>query len=373
MLSKITSKQFACIAFIAFISNKLLILPSILYNMVETDAILVVVIKMLLGFLAVGIIFMACRLIPNVTLDELMNKIFGKYITKILLFIFLLFYIFKTYLIIVEGEGFINTTIYEELNFSFYTVPLILIALYVVFKGLKIVGRVNEIAFIIIFIGLSVSFILSATLIEIDAILPMFTHSFGEIMNSSTNVSIWFGNSLEGLVLLGCIKVDKNFGKTLFTYAGLSVALVLAFFYIYYSLFEGASGIHPFALSEITEYTPELISFTKFDWFTIIVWLFALIMQTILQFMVIVKLLEMIFGFKPNLLLGVIIFFVSNIAYLLLPFNMYDLVNASSSYIGKIGYVINWVELIVVFVAIVIYLHRFTIKKRKNREVEGSA
>lgn len=373
MLGKVSSKQFACIAFVAFISNKLLVLPSILYNTLETDAIIVIAIQMLLGLFAIIIIYLACRLIPDVTLDELLSRIFGKYVTKILLFIFLLFYIFKTYLIVMEGENFLNTTIYEEVSYSFYVVPLILISLYVVFKGLKIIGRVNEISFRIIFIGLAISFVVSATLIDIDAILPLFTHSIGDITNASINVSIWFGNFLEAMVLFGCIKVDKNFGKTLFTYSGFAVLFVLAFFYIYYSLFEGASGIHPFALSEITEYTPELISFTKFDWFTIIVWLFALIMQTILQFMVIVKLLEMIFGLKPTLLLGVVMFFVVNIVYMLLPFNIYDLIYAGNSYMGAIGYVTNWVELIVVFVAIMIYFHRVTLKKNKSKEVEGSA
>ena len=367
-MKEVTSNQVISFVIVVFICNKLLILPSLLFNMVGTDGIMIVVSKLAIGVIAALIIVLSYKLCPDATFKDLLESFMGKWGFKIFCVINLIFFITKTFLVLTEGQKFMNSTIYESFDTLLFAIPMFLIGGYVAFKGLRNVARTSEVFVRIILIGLIFTMAIALTVVDFSNLLPLGTHSSSQMQSADINVSMWFGNFLIVALCLGKTKYCKNFGRTMIITSVLSAALAIAFIGIYYSIFGPASGIHQFAISEITEFSPQIASLTKLDWFVVIIWLIALAIQVILQLWVILKLFMEVFSIRKSTLFGFVFFGSLCVIFIIVSYVFSGLIEFAAYGLGIYAYILNIVSIAFLLIGIIVYMIKSKLKTGGKNE-----
>lgn len=340
-MKKVTTNQICGLIMLVTISNKLLILPSIMYEDVGSDAIFVVILKLLLAFLAFWIFAYIAKNYPNKTLDDLLVPYIGKFCYGVLLFLFGVFYLIKTFLTLSEGELFLGETIYISLPAELYAIPTFIVAGYFVYKGARIIGRTNETVFRVIFWGVIISILLTIPNLNLETLFPLFTSSPEGFAKSFSHISMWFGNYFVIYLFLGKTEISKNFiSKVLKSYI-LSALVVLAFFIVYYSVFGESSVIHSYAINDVVTLTPQLSSLIKINWFTVIFYSMALIGQVVLQLYLVFVCFQKIFKVKSSKMSVSIFVGVLTVVFLILPFSNVQIINFCSEQIGLYCFLLN--------------------------------
>ena len=95
MTDQMSVRQTACLCAISLLALKLITLPSLLVQMSTSSAILVAVIMFVADLFLLYIFLKIKEKYPNLTLYELIQKIFGKIIAKIVYIILFALFILK--------------------------------------------------------------------------------------------------------------------------------------------------------------------------------------------------------------------------------------------------------------------------------------
>lgn len=363
MGKQVTSYQLACIFFIATVSNKLLILPALMYVAGGNDAIIFVLIQMIYVMFLCYLTILFLKKLPNLTFEEIVKNTIGKFGYKLLLIVFLLYYILKIILTLTEGQEFLHDTIYTTFTTIMFIVPLVTISVYIVSKGLRCVARTTETTTIVCIIGLLATIFLSIQNIKLDGILPIFTANFTDYFEMARNSAVWFGNIFIIFYLLGKVKVTKEMPRQMYKYAIIGCLFVLSFFFIFYSTFGECSEIHKFAIVDITSFAPALSAIFKLDWLIVIVYSFVLILEFLLQLFIIINLLKDIFNWEYSIVGYFSIIVILCGAYLIIPFTSEQIVDFCALHFGYVSVTLN--ILLPLFMVIGYFVNR---KKQKGND-----
>lgn len=355
MLRTITTNQMCAMIFILFIGNKLLILPSMLYYIAKNDAIIFILANCVLDLIMIALFIYANKKSENTNIYTRAEIVFGKFITKFLCCVFAIYFLLKIHLVLSETENFLFTTIYTTLGADWFILPIIVVSLWVVSRGIKNIARTTEVFSLIVFFGIAISILISLQNVNPDGILPLGTASGKDWLNMFVNSCMWFGNYFSLFFLVGQVKIEKNTNKKLLL-SGLNAYLVIiVLFAVFYSIFETSSVVHYFAISDIVSFTPTLSSLSKLDWFTVMFYGFAIVLQIILYLYIVVRLLEHIFEKKFNLWTYIISCIILMIAYVCLSFGIDAVVDFYSKIICVPALILN---LLAPFCVVVLYTVR---------------
>lgn len=327
----VTTNQMCAIIFILTIGNKLLILPSLLYSHGGNDSLLFITLILLVDFLFV-LLFAKTNNIKNIEVfTNRCKRVLGK---PIAIFVFLLFssyFLFKTFLTLKETENFLNTTIYTNLPSELFILPIMLVVLYVVYNGRKNIARVIEVFSFFVIIGIIAVLFLSVQNIEIDGILPLFTAKNGTFLDMFLCSAMWLGNYFLMFLFIGNVRIERHSTRRYLISYLFSALSIIILFWVFYSLFTYSSVVHHFAIADVTYFAPKLASLGKFDWFTVLFYGFAVVLQLILQIFIVIKLLENVFNKSFKFSFYAIFCVVSILLYAVLPVGFNDLLNLSSN------------------------------------------
>lgn len=365
-MKSISMHQFCAIIFILLIGNKLLVLPSMLYETGKNDALLFIIFALIIDFLCIMLFVYANNKSKNSFFFERSEQVFGKFISKVLAVAFIAYFLLKSFLTLKETEKFLSTTIYTSLDGVMFIIPIILVVLYVVAKGIQNVGRITEVFSGIVFFGILLSLLIAIPNINLDGILPFGVASAGEYLDMLSKSAMWFGNYFVLYFLIGRVEIDKKSYKKVSLTVIIASLLVVALFWCFYSIFETSSVIYHFAISDITSFAPALSSLAKIDWFTVLFYGFTMVLQLILHFYIVIRLaehtLERKFGFKFYIGFALILI----LAYLLIPYGFNTVLEFCAATLSTPASILN---LFTPFAIIVMYM--IVKKKPTDFEKEG--
>lgn len=330
----------------------------------KMDAMVLIIFELILNALYLFLFLHLNKKFKNVDFITCMRDVLGKPLTFLILLIVVAYFSLKTFLTLKETENFLNTTIYEELTSALFIIPCLFVVFYVVSKGVKNISRVTQILSIIIFFGISLSLLLALPNVWIDGILPLFVADANTFLTGFLKASMWFGNYSILFFLIGRVKVDNQTFKKSMLGLVLSSIIVFLLFYIFYSIFQSGSFVHYFAISDITSFTPLLSSLSKLDWFTVVFYSFADIVQLILQVYTIVILMQAIFRKKFGFWAYSVLFAIVILLYLLLPFSAEEIVAFSANDLNIFGSVVN---VALPLLACLVYV----LRSKKQQRIKG--
>lgn len=289
-----------CLFIIALLPlSKLFMMPSILASCANEDAWISAVINLASDFIA---LFFIVRLMRKTDVDifTLMENAFGKAATKIILFVFLIYFTAKAVIPLNEQKDYVELTLYTLMPTMLYFIPFFAVAFYLCTKKLRVLGRAADVLWITTLLGLIILFSLSVANSDFGSILPVGANGPIKILKGSLTSLTWFGDAAYLLFFVGEFTYSKKDGiKILLSYIACGI-LIVAFLIVFYSVFTSIAFRQRFALTEISKYATVINNVGRFDYLGILLLLFGNIFTMSLPVFFSCRIINKLFGIKKK-------------------------------------------------------------------------
>lgn len=230
---KISLNQFIILALLFIIGTSASLSPYLVVNMAKQDAWLSALVSIGLGFLLVLLYGILVRRHPKMTLIESSETILGKWIGKIVSFLFFLYFLILTSVLVREIGDFITTNLMPETPIQAIEIIFILTVIFAVRLGLETFSRTSEIILpgVLLFFLFTVLFLIPE--IRFENIAPFLEDGMKPVLRGTMQL---LGVPIFELVILLMIApyVDtpKQIGKALFIVTmlgGIFIFLIILF------------------------------------------------------------------------------------------------------------------------------------------------
>ena len=271
-MKDLTTRQSCLMIFIITCATKLLVLPSLIISRSGNAVWLAILMMTAIDMIFFLLIFAITKAFPNFTMREFFEKGCGKVIAKILFFVLGLLFAMKVAMLIRECYEFYTETAYVDLNWFTFLFPVGLMLGYVATKPLNAMGRSLEIFIYFIAMAIIMAFLFSVSSVDFFAFLPFVKNGMKSVLSSCLDYAFWFGDFLLLMMIMGKIKIEKNFfGKVTLSYLS-AMSIVVALAFIHYSLFGAIADTYKTTIVDVTEYTPRLSTSGRFTWVIVFLW-----------------------------------------------------------------------------------------------------
>lgn len=259
----ITAWQAGIMVFILMFANKVLALPSLLYDKAKLEAFIIPVVVFALEF---GLIFIFYKLktkYPNQSFADICKKHFGKIVTYIVYILFLSFFLCKSVLLYNFTFIFFKNLIYKEGNNFVYLVCFIPVINHLAIMGLRVMGRTSQLFFPVI-VGITLFCIIVGFFGVTNSPL-MFESNINDIFHAGLQHISSFGDSIFLFLIMDKLVVKKGQWKVIFSLSAFAMALVTTVTVVFVFSYTYTSFMHPFALFEIMSYVKEYGGMGRID------------------------------------------------------------------------------------------------------------
>ena len=340
MEKQVTSRQTCLILILVAITTKLLFLPSLLCQDVGRDAYIYIFLFMILEVGILGIFAYLTRKYPTLDFDKLLAYLFGKVFAKIVLFLYLVYFILQTSIVFQSAYVYLYENLYSKLEWYVYVFPLVITMAYVAFKGLNSIARLIEMFIPMIFVGVVMVLFLGSINTDYSNALPIMENSFFEGFVDVSKYALWFSDYLIYLVLFGNIKTHAHYTRNIIITA-ISMAVMVGFFIlVFYCLFDYSAVYHRNAITDIMQVIPRNSDIGSLDWIVTLVWDICMIIYMCLMFFASTKTCQQTFNIKHKWLSIVIVFVVLAASVFVTKFDAAMLIQYASEYLFYFHYVV---------------------------------
>ena len=309
-MNNITTKNLSIIIIVGFTLGKLFVLPALLAGLVNESLWISTLINMLIDFL---LLFIVCYLLKNTdkTFPELLKISFGNKASKIISFFYVLFFISKSFIPILEQKNTIELTFYETQPTLFTFMPFFIVAFYITIKGLKPFAKSIEFCIWIFGFGLLVTILLSLSAGDYTSLLPLFSKSPRTLILASFKSVLWYGDPIFLMYFLGHVKQDKHLTKKLTLSFIVYTTITVIIFIIFYSIFSSIAERQYYAILKMSKYSITLSNIGRYDYIASLLLSAINVYQTALPLMLASIALNDCFSFKNKFLSPIIVIVLS--------------------------------------------------------------
>lgn len=287
-----------CFFFIAFVpAIKFFTLPSVLAKSAGEAMWVSALICFLLDLFTIIALTYTMRK-TRLAFYGLLELNFGKIGAKIILVLYLIFFLMKSIIPINEQKEYIEITLYETMPNAFTFFPLFFATFYFCLKSKRVIGRVSDVLWIISLLGMFIIFFLSFLTADFSAMLPLFSKNPLTVFKGAYHGLNWYGDGAYFMFLIGDFAYKKKDSvKIIFSYVASGLA-VLMFIILFYCIFTSISFRQLFALTEVSKYSYIVSNIGRFDYLGIMNILFASVFSLGLPLYFSTEILTKVFNFK---------------------------------------------------------------------------
>lgn len=268
----ISTNQASLMLVIFTIALKLSVLPALMSEFAGKSSYVSCFISLAIDFLCTVLVVVIISKIPNMSFFELLEKSFGKIVAIITYALLFIYYFSKLTIGLTEIHDYYTSSLFEELNPYFALITLFFLLLYMFIKNFRALGRLLEVFFWPMAIGIIFTLIFPFSNVEFSNLLPLFEDGAYPIFKGVYRTSLAFGDFMILFALMGKISFKKGSTKKLLLYALNAMLFILNF----YVVFEGAFGQttinQTLALGELPLHSPQPSSINRLEWLTVIIW-----------------------------------------------------------------------------------------------------
>ena len=284
MNKSISTRQIILILLVSLLSLKVLYLPSLLASNIGRNSFVYVFIFLIFDFLCLLIFLLLVNKNPNLTFNEMLEKMFGKFLTKVILFILMLFFLLKSFGIFQTNYSYLSENLYSSIKWYTCSFTIIVGVVFIISFGLNAIARLVEIFTPVIIIGFFISLIIGVVKSDYSNLLPIFEGGFLKKIPDLLKFSFWFGDYLIFPILFGNIKMNKRFNLKIVITIAVAVLLTTFFIATSYALFSYNSVTHTNSISDVLQVLPSTSDMGSFDWLLILIWDVCLFLSFTLSF-----------------------------------------------------------------------------------------
>ncbi len=262
-MKSISARQSGIIVFLTILANKILVLPSAMYEKSKTDSIFALIAIFAFELLVLACFFALKKAYPEQNLKEILSKKMGCVAAKVIIFAFLIFFLFKTMLTYAVLYVYLKDLVYQD-EFGFLAlVCLFPVVNHAVVCGLRAMGRTFELFYYIVLVG--VLFCLCIAFFTNISMPNFFVASPLEIFHSGFRHIFAFGDYLVLFLFIDKIKLKKGEEKKIFLFALVGIILVLAIFIIFYAKYQVTAFMHNNALADLLVFSVQFNAIGRLD------------------------------------------------------------------------------------------------------------
>ncbi|MBE7073659.1 MAG: hypothetical protein E7379_01005 [Clostridiales bacterium] len=249
MRAKISVRQTGILIVLCLLSNKLLLLPSLMFESSGVDSIISLIIAFSVELAIIPIFIHLKTKYPNVSFYEIVQLHLGKIVVKILFVAIMLFMFLKAILTFGIVYAYFKQEIYQEEFLFLILICMLPVLTHGVMSGLRAISRTMEFFFYLLIAGFLVC--LAMSLFTSITVPVFFTNSIDSIFSSAFKYFIVFDDFLLLFVIMDRIDFKKGQEKKIYLYVFLGIGLVLSLFIFFYSKYPVTAFMHDNALSDL--------------------------------------------------------------------------------------------------------------------------
>ncbi len=303
-----------CLFMLAFLPvTKFFVLPSVLATTTKEDMWISTLILVLINAVVIYIITLACKK-HDCDLYTLLENVFGKITSKIILLIYALLFLIKGVLPIIEQKSYIELTLFFTKFNILYFLPFFLFLFTFLIKQLRAVGRLSDIFWGVTVGGFILLFALAVKNADYSTLLPTFANGAGNIFKGSYLGASWFSDALYLIFFIGEFKFHKKSSAKIVGFYLISGLMVVLFMATFYATFSSIAFRQHFALTETTKYTNVINNIGRFDYLAIAMILCSGIISACLPLFFATKIICRVFNIEKTWIVSLTL----SLAYFLL-------------------------------------------------------
>ena len=265
--NKISVRQI-CFCFIAFsVAIKIIILPSLTASFANQSLWISILINFFLDGLMILFILKISDKFNGLSFFQILNKNLGNVPTKIILFLYCIYFILKAYVPIMEQKSFIEISLYETTHVVFIFIPIFLISCYFSYKGIKTVGRVSDVMIWFTLFAVISLMVFSISVCDFSNLLPLFREKPINILKGSYSTILWYFDSTYLLFFIGNIKKERLKNTKIILSFCLSALIVIIFAIVLYCEFGPLTPRQYFAPIKMGKYFLSQSNSGRIDYF----------------------------------------------------------------------------------------------------------
>lgn len=299
---KINYRQLSIITFMSFIALKFLALPSLLYIESKNMSMFVSLILMIIDGLYAFVILDLMKKSGEKNIYEFMKNCLGTVATKIVLILLIIKYALVAGNISKGLEFFVVENLYTEFDWFVFVLPLMILASFMVYKGIRNIARVSEMVCWAIVIGLIYIALKALSGIDILSYLPFFKDGFKPLVDSAWIHLSWFGSATFMFMLFGFVDFREEKKSKMIKYIIFAILIVELLYFVFYGLFEVTSPTHNYCISDISQFSSTYSAIDELSWLVVSMWIVAQAVQLALYSYCLAQAIKFLFDIKGNTL-----------------------------------------------------------------------
>ena len=234
--------------FIIIFANKILLLPSLLYDIASIEGAWAYFISFAFELGLITLFVFVKRRYNNISFAELVRKKLGVITLKIFYLLLALFFLCKLVLIYNVTYIFFKDLIYKDSGTLLFLISFLPIINYLALSSMRVIGRTMQLFFPIIL--LIFIFCTTTSLISVGEAPLLFQGSALNVFLATIKHISAFGDSIFLFVFMDKIEYKKGDGKKIYLMSGLAILFVLLTMFAFYFSYTYTSFMHPYAIFE---------------------------------------------------------------------------------------------------------------------------
>jgi spore germination protein KB len=271
MKKLVSVRQLIMILIVSMFGIKVLVLPNLFSKSLGRDSYIFVFFLLLLDFLVLLSFLFVKNKFKGKNFYEILELLFGKVVAKIILFLFLLFFVLKSSAIFETNYVYLTENLYTNFNWFVFSLPFLTILILVSFQGVNALARTFEIFFPVIIVGLIFSITIGAVQADFSNLLPFMENGLSNFQQIF-RFTFWFGDYIIFIIFFDNVREEKKMNLKIILYVLGGMLLIVALFAVFYAKYNYSSICHSNAISDLIQMSPSMSDVGSFDWLLILVW-----------------------------------------------------------------------------------------------------
>lgn len=277
-MKKASMHQLSTMIFLNLITLNFISLPAQVFKSAKIDSWMVILFNMILELVVILFIIFMLKKSGKRNFYEFLTALYGKVIAKIILIALFGSYLISLMRATTELDAFISFNIYEStFSWLYFALPLLAVVGYMASKGTRNLGRLSELVYPILAIGILLVIAVPLTQVDWMFFSPMLKDGFGVVLESMLSSISWFGSGLFVFAMFGDFDFNEKRHKTLWFFLLAAFVLTMLVSVVFYGLFEMTANQHAFALADISQVVSSSSSLYRLQWILVSLWIICLV------------------------------------------------------------------------------------------------
>lgn len=253
MKETMSLRQMACLCGFMIFANKVLVLPSLFYESVGVDGVLLLILLFVAEILLLSIFIRLKKRFQTESFFQILSKFLSKYVAIIIYILIAFYFLIKAVTIYNVALLYLKNQVYFEAGENVFLICFLTISNNLVLRGKRSTGRTCEFfyAFTVILIFLCVL----ASCTNYIGVPTMFNHSFFDLTKNTFPYLFFFGDTLFFFLIMHKIEYKKDSVKNVFIFAIINMILTIALYAVFYSVFRYNGFMHNNAASDVITFS----------------------------------------------------------------------------------------------------------------------